>query len=236
MMLVAARYGRRGLGRALMEHLLRAAGDDATVTLFATDMGRPLYEKLGFEAVRRNVSFRGQFRARSNSDNSKKRGAPAPPAGGGVRARHRSGPARRSSPWTAPRSALTGDAILTPPAGLRGPDRRPRGRRTCRTGGPGRAGHRRLRRRVAQRTRVHGDRPPGGTGRRGGQAPHRGTGRPRAHAGPPRPGPGPPGTARLGARPRPGASRPQRRHGPRQPQAARRARAPLRPDLRRPTA
>ncbi len=85
MMLVAARYERRGLGRALMEHLLRAAGDDATVTLFATEMGRPLYEKLGFEAVRRNVAFRGQFRAGSNADNSKKRGAPAPPAGGGVR-------------------------------------------------------------------------------------------------------------------------------------------------------
>src|SRR6516165_10056705 len=36
MMLVAARYDRRGLGRALMEHLLDAAGG-ATVTLFATD-------------------------------------------------------------------------------------------------------------------------------------------------------------------------------------------------------
>ena len=36
MMLVAARYGRRGLGRALMEHLLAEAGG-ATVTLFATD-------------------------------------------------------------------------------------------------------------------------------------------------------------------------------------------------------
>jgi GNAT superfamily N-acetyltransferase len=62
MMLVAARYGRRGLGRALMEHVLDAAGDGATVTLFATDMGRPLYEKLGFAAVRRNVSFVGRFR------------------------------------------------------------------------------------------------------------------------------------------------------------------------------
>jgi GNAT superfamily N-acetyltransferase len=62
MMLVAARYGRRGLGQALMEHLLRAAGDDATVTLFATDMGRPLYERLGFAAVRGNVSFAGRFR------------------------------------------------------------------------------------------------------------------------------------------------------------------------------
>ena len=78
MMLVAARYGRRGLGRALMEHLVRAAGDGATVTLFATDMGRPLYEKLGFAPVRRNVSFVGRFRP-----------APAaPPAGvsGSVRA------------------------------------------------------------------------------------------------------------------------------------------------------
>ncbi|HEY6496654.1 MAG TPA: GNAT family N-acetyltransferase [Trebonia sp.] len=75
MMLVAARYGGRGLGRALMEHLLRAAGDDTTVTLFATDQGRPLYEKLGFEPVRRNVSFIGRFRA-PRKDNSKKRGAP----------------------------------------------------------------------------------------------------------------------------------------------------------------
>jgi GNAT superfamily N-acetyltransferase len=61
MMLVAARYGRRGLGRALMEHVLAEAGQ-ATVTLFATDMGRPLYEKLGFQPVRRNVSFTGAFR------------------------------------------------------------------------------------------------------------------------------------------------------------------------------
>lgn len=76
MMLVAARYERRGLGRALLEHLLRAAGDDATVTLFATDMGRPLYEKLGFEPVRRSVSFIGRFRL-SPADNSKKREAPA---------------------------------------------------------------------------------------------------------------------------------------------------------------
>jgi GNAT superfamily N-acetyltransferase len=76
MMLVAARYGRRGLGRALMEHLLCAAGDDATVTLFATDLGRPLYEKLGFAAVRRNVAFTGQFRPSPDADNSKKRGVP----------------------------------------------------------------------------------------------------------------------------------------------------------------
>jgi GNAT superfamily N-acetyltransferase len=82
MMLVAARYERRGLGRALLEHLLRAVGEDATVTLFATDMGRPLYEKLGFKPVRRSVSFIGQFRP-TVSDNSKKRGAPS--LAGGVR-------------------------------------------------------------------------------------------------------------------------------------------------------
>jgi predicted N-acetyltransferase YhbS len=61
MMLVAARYGRRGLGRGLMEHVIAAAGE-ATVTLFATDLGRPLYEKLGFLPVRRSVSFVGTFR------------------------------------------------------------------------------------------------------------------------------------------------------------------------------
>jgi Acetyltransferase (GNAT) domain len=61
MMLVAARYGRRGLGRALMKHVIAEAGD-ATVTLFATDLGRPLYEQLGFAPVRRSVSFVGAFR------------------------------------------------------------------------------------------------------------------------------------------------------------------------------
>jgi hypothetical protein len=43
-----------------MEHVITAAGD-ATVTLFATDLGRPLYEKLGFAPVRRSVSFVGTF-------------------------------------------------------------------------------------------------------------------------------------------------------------------------------
>jgi predicted N-acetyltransferase YhbS len=62
MMLVATRYGRRGLGQALMEHLLRAAGEDCTVTLFATDMGRPLYAKLGFDPVRESVSYAGRLK------------------------------------------------------------------------------------------------------------------------------------------------------------------------------
>jgi len=80
MMLVAARYGRRGLGRTLMEHLIGQAGG-ATVTLFATDMGRPLYEKLGFLPVRRSVAFVGTFRPGRHADNSKRnfrfRAAPA---------------------------------------------------------------------------------------------------------------------------------------------------------------
>ena len=80
MMLVAARYDRRGLGRALMEHLLDAAGG-ATVTLFATDAGKPLYEKLGFRTIRRSASFVGRFRAgRAPADNSKMRSRPAGPA------------------------------------------------------------------------------------------------------------------------------------------------------------
>jgi GNAT superfamily N-acetyltransferase len=86
MMLVAARYGRMGLGRALMEHLLAEAGD-ATVTLFATDLGQPLYDKLGFRTIRRSAAFTGPFRADSflaepadtaaTADNSKMRTRPA---------------------------------------------------------------------------------------------------------------------------------------------------------------
>ena len=79
MMLVAARYGRRGLGRALMEHLLDAAAG-ATVTLFATDLGKPLYEKLGFQTIRRSAAFVGRFRATpASTDNSKMRSRPAMP-------------------------------------------------------------------------------------------------------------------------------------------------------------
>ncbi|OPG10640.1 GNAT family N-acetyltransferase [Microbispora sp. GKU 823] len=50
MMLVASRYSGRGLGRRLMNHVLVEAGD-ATLFLCATEYGRPLYEKLGFETV-----------------------------------------------------------------------------------------------------------------------------------------------------------------------------------------
>ena len=61
MMLVAGRYARRGLGRALMTHLLAQAGR-ATVTLFATDAGKPLYAGLGFRTVRKSIAFVGGFR------------------------------------------------------------------------------------------------------------------------------------------------------------------------------
>lgn len=47
MVLVAQRRERQGLGRRLVSHVL----DTGVSTLFATDMGRPLYESLGFRAV-----------------------------------------------------------------------------------------------------------------------------------------------------------------------------------------
>jgi GNAT superfamily N-acetyltransferase len=81
MMLTASRYGGRGLGRALMAHALHAAGEDTAVSLFATDSGRPLYEKLGFKPVRRSVAFRGQFRVGRQANNREKREARAAAAG-----------------------------------------------------------------------------------------------------------------------------------------------------------
>ncbi|WP_031511073.1 GNAT family N-acetyltransferase [Streptomyces megasporus] len=60
MVLVAARHARRGLGLGLMRHALEEAGD-ATVFLFATDLGRPLYERLGFTALAPADMFTGRF-------------------------------------------------------------------------------------------------------------------------------------------------------------------------------
>jgi GNAT superfamily N-acetyltransferase len=60
MLLVAARYGRRGLGRGLMTHALAEAGK-ATVYLHATPSGRPLYEKLGFVPVGTSHTYLGGF-------------------------------------------------------------------------------------------------------------------------------------------------------------------------------
>lgn len=62
MMLVAERYGRRGLGRRLMEHALVRAGD-STVYLYATRFGRPLYERLGFGVAGAVTTCVGAFTA-----------------------------------------------------------------------------------------------------------------------------------------------------------------------------
>jgi GNAT superfamily N-acetyltransferase len=60
MMLVASRLDGRGLGRRLMTHALAQAGD-ATVFLYATPLGRPLYEKLGFRIVDTTTRSIGRF-------------------------------------------------------------------------------------------------------------------------------------------------------------------------------
>jgi Acetyltransferase (GNAT) domain/Acetyltransferase (GNAT) family len=62
MMLTARRYRGYGFGRALMEHALDAAGPGASISLYATDAGNPLYTKLGFKPIRRNIAHRGPFR------------------------------------------------------------------------------------------------------------------------------------------------------------------------------
>ncbi|RAJ66485.1 acetyltransferase (GNAT) family protein [Streptomyces sp. Amel2xB2] len=61
MMLVAEDHGRRGLGRRLLEQALAAAGD-VPVFLYATETGRPLYERLGFRPQGTVTSLTGRFR------------------------------------------------------------------------------------------------------------------------------------------------------------------------------
>lgn len=60
MMLVASRHARKGLGRRLMTHVLEQAGD-ATVSLYATSFGLPLYERLGFRMIGAITTFVGRF-------------------------------------------------------------------------------------------------------------------------------------------------------------------------------
>ncbi|WP_245887176.1 GNAT family N-acetyltransferase [Umezawaea tangerina] len=61
MVLVASSHAGQGLGRRLVEHAL-AEADCPVVSLHATAMGRPLYEKLGFRLVGRAVTHFGVFR------------------------------------------------------------------------------------------------------------------------------------------------------------------------------
>ncbi|MDT0446015.1 GNAT family N-acetyltransferase [Streptomyces johnsoniae] len=76
MVLVAARFARRGVGRHLMRHALDSCGG-AAVFLTATANGRPLYERLGFAPVGTVTTLRGTFTG----------AAPAPaPAGTVLRA------------------------------------------------------------------------------------------------------------------------------------------------------
>ncbi|HMG65680.1 MAG TPA: GNAT family N-acetyltransferase [Streptosporangiaceae bacterium] len=61
LLLVAARHGRRGLGRRLTEHALEwAAG--RVVYLYATPEGQPLYEALGFRVLDHVTRHVGPFR------------------------------------------------------------------------------------------------------------------------------------------------------------------------------
>jgi GNAT superfamily N-acetyltransferase len=75
-MLVASRYEGCGYGRALMEHALSAAGEGVAVSLYATASGRPLYDKLGFKPIRKNIAFRGKFRASQRADKGEPAGSP----------------------------------------------------------------------------------------------------------------------------------------------------------------
>lgn len=60
MMVVSPSHGRQGLGRRLMEQALEHIGPIPTL-LFATDQGRPLYEKLGFVQVGEVVKHLGRL-------------------------------------------------------------------------------------------------------------------------------------------------------------------------------
>ncbi|RYJ30373.1 histone acetyltransferase HPA2 [Streptomyces sp. L-9-10] len=62
MMLVAGRHARQGLGRRLMNHALHEAGD-TPLTLYATPLGRPLYEKLGFTDIGEVETLLGHLRS-----------------------------------------------------------------------------------------------------------------------------------------------------------------------------
>ncbi|MEV6419785.1 GNAT family N-acetyltransferase [Streptomyces sp. NPDC051662] len=62
MLLVAERHARQGLGRRLMNHILQGAGS-TQLTLYATPLGRPLYEKLGFTDIGEAETLLGHLRS-----------------------------------------------------------------------------------------------------------------------------------------------------------------------------
>lgn len=60
MVLVAARYERRGLGGRMMRHALERSGT-ASACLTATEYGRALYERLGFRATGACTTYIGEL-------------------------------------------------------------------------------------------------------------------------------------------------------------------------------
>jgi GNAT superfamily N-acetyltransferase len=62
MVLVAARLERRGLGTRLMTHVIEQAGP-GSVYLYATENGRPLYEKVGFATIDAMTTYVGRVDA-----------------------------------------------------------------------------------------------------------------------------------------------------------------------------
>jgi GNAT superfamily N-acetyltransferase len=62
MVLVAERYERRGFAGRMMERALEHAGADP-VCLYATEYGRPLYERLGFAVTGAVTAHIGSWRA-----------------------------------------------------------------------------------------------------------------------------------------------------------------------------
>ena len=102
MMLVAARHEGQGLGRALLGRALAMAGDAVTM-LFATDNGRPLYERMEFRAADVSIRHIGEFTTTPTAGPGEPGGAAAS-AGVGASA----GTAASGGP-----SAPAGDAALT---------------------------------------------------------------------------------------------------------------------------
>ncbi|KOV08992.1 acetyltransferase [Streptomyces sp. XY533] len=68
MVLVAERYARQGMGRALMTHVCNDVLKGIPLTLHATPYGRPLYEELGFKTTGRAEMLVGAFREDGASD------------------------------------------------------------------------------------------------------------------------------------------------------------------------
>ncbi|MET9530132.1 MULTISPECIES: GNAT family N-acetyltransferase [unclassified Streptomyces] len=64
MLLVAGEYAQQGAGQRMMRHVIDEF-DGIPLTLHATPLGQPLYEKFGFRAVGRAEMVCGRFRPRS---------------------------------------------------------------------------------------------------------------------------------------------------------------------------